>query len=380
MRSRPFLASILAVLAIAGGAASPARAQFPPSITAEVHLPPTPIPAMGHTYLTYELQVASYLPVDVDLVRVDAFLDDEAKPVLTLEGESLTSALLKPGGAAVPAGKLRAGAFDVVYMLIELPGGAAPKSLRHVVSIALGGQQAAVEARVSVGATRHLPVLGAPLRGGPWVMAHGLNNTSGHRQIILPLEGRPTVPQRYAIDYHKIDRDGQIFSGKRERREDHYAYGQEVLAVADAVVADTKDGIPENEVSDTKRAVPITLETVGGNYVILDLGNGTYGFYAHLQPGSLRVKKGDRVRKGQVIGLLGLSGNTPAPHLHFNLGDRPAGLANESLPYVFERFEVLGECPGGTQQWTWYQACSFSAPDKRERELPLAWKIVQFPD
>lgn len=151
LRRWPTMVSMLTVLLIAGGAAGPARAQFPPGITAEVRLPPTPIPAMGHAYLTYELQVASYLPVDVDLGRVDAFLDDETKPVQSLEGKSLTSALLKPGGAAVPAGKLRAGAFDLVYMLIELPAGAAPKSLRHVVSIAAGGRQASVEARVPVG-------------------------------------------------------------------------------------------------------------------------------------------------------------------------------------------------------------------------------------
>lgn len=59
--------------------------------------------------------------------------------------------------------------------------------------------------------------------------------------------------------------------------------------------------------------MPITLETVGGNHVILDLGAGRYACYAHLQPGSIRVKPGDRVRTGQVLGLVGNSGNSTEP-------------------------------------------------------------------
>ena len=65
--------------------------------------------------------------------------------------------------------------------------------------------------------------------------------------------------------------------------------------------------------------VPITLETVGGNNVIMEIGDGLYAFYAHLQPGSLRVKVGDKVRRGQVLGLLGNSGNSSEPHLHFHI-------------------------------------------------------------
>jgi murein DD-endopeptidase MepM/ murein hydrolase activator NlpD len=67
---------------------------------------------------------------------------------------------------------------------------------------------------------------------------------------------------------------------------------------------------------------------------VLDLGGGTYAFYAHLQPGSLRVKNGDRVTRGRVLGLLGNSGNSTEPHLHFHVSDGMSPLGSEGLPYT----------------------------------------------
>jgi murein DD-endopeptidase MepM/ murein hydrolase activator NlpD len=114
-----------------------------------------------------------------------------------------------------------------------------------------------------------------------------------------------------------------------------------VLAVADGVIVSIKDGIAENTPLSPTRAVPLTLDTFGGNNVILALGNGRFGYYGHLQPGSLRVKPGDRVRRGQVLGLLGNTGNSDAPHLHFHISDG-VSLESEGLPYVFDSFEVVG--------------------------------------
>ena len=102
-----------------------------------------------------------------------------------------------------------------------------------------------------------------------------------------------------------------------------------------------KDGIPENVPLAAERAVPITLETIGGNYVMQAVGNRQVAYYAHLQPGSIRVKPGDRVRRGQSLGLLGNSGNSDLPHLHFHISD-DSSLASEGLPYVFDSFETLG--------------------------------------
>src|SRR5262249_44580608 len=139
------------------------------------------------------------------------------------------------------------------------------------------------------------------------------------------------------------------------------------------VVVAIKDGIPQNIPGATSRAVPITLETVAGNHVILDLGQGRYAFYAHLQPGSLRVKVGDQVRRGQVLGLVGNSGNSTEPHLHFHISDANSPLGSEGLPYVFESFEQQG------QGWGWKAASKDAAVEKRLREIPLQNAVVRFP-
>lgn len=112
------------------------------------------------------------------------------------------------------------------------------------------------------------------------------------------------------------------------------------IAVANATVVDVNDGIPENDPTSNNKAVPITLETAPGDYIILDLGSGRFAFYAHLQPKGIRVKVGDKVRRGQVLALLGNSGNSDAPHLHFHVTDGNSPLGAEDLPYVIESFEM----------------------------------------
>ena len=79
-----------------------------------------------------------------------------------------------------------------------------------------------------------------------------------------------------------------------------------------------------------------------GNYVVVDIGEGRFAFYAHMQPGSLRVKPGDKVTTGQVLGLLGNSGNTDAPHLHFHVMDGASPLLSDGLPYAFTSFTGEG--------------------------------------
>jgi len=82
----------------------------------------------------------------------------------------------------------------------------------------------------------------------------------------------------------------------------------------------------------------------------MDLGRGNYCMYAHLQPGSLKVKAGDRVKRGQVLGLLGNSGNPTEPHLHFQVMDGPSPLGAEGLPYLIDSFELLSGQNAGKKE------------------------------
>src|SRR5262245_48136760 len=218
-------------------------------------------------------------------------------------------------------------------------------------------------ARVAVG--QKPVVISPPLRGGEWLAGNGPSNTSGHRRALIPVAGQAHIAQRFAIDWVRLREEGRTFTGDPKDNKNYRCYGAEALAVADAVVAAVKDGIPENVPGPTSRAVPITLETVGGNHVILDLGQGHYALYAHLQPGSLRVKVGDKVRRGQALGLVGNSGNSTEPHLHFHITDGSAGLESEGLPYLLESFEV--QKPPNT--W-----------EPRQNQLPLQNERVRFPE
>jgi Peptidase family M23 len=133
---------------------------------------------------------------------------------------------------------------------------------------------------------------------------------------------------------------------QQEVKRQLYSYGSEVLAVADARFSDLKDSFPDNIGLTERKSRAITLDNIVGNYVILDLGHGRFALYAHLQPGSLRVKVGDKVKTGQVLALVGNSGNSDAPHLHFQGTDANSPMGSEGVPYEFEIFTHLGVIDG----------------------------------
>jgi murein DD-endopeptidase MepM/ murein hydrolase activator NlpD len=100
--------------------------------------------------------------------------------------------------------------------------------------------------------------------------------------------------------------------------------------------------LPDQQPGQLPDPASLTLETVDGNHVVQALGDGRYAFYAHLQRGSVTVRPGQRIRRGQVIGRLGNSGNTSAPHLHLHVMDGRSVLGSDGLPFVFDRMDVTG--------------------------------------
>jgi len=211
-------------------------------------------------------------------------------------------------------------------------------------------------------------VIGAPLRGGDWRCGNGPAYNTNH-QFLTIRGGNVRIAQRFGCDFQKVDAEGNILPSPfpdEITNKMFYGYGAEVLAVGDGKIVFVKDGIPENvpqATGEIKPAVPLTRETNAGNWIAIDLGNNRYAFYAHLQPHSILVKVGDRVRKGQVIALLGNSGNAVGPHLHFHVGNeyRINGgdfNGNEGLPFVFDSFVV------GRQ--------------KHEMEIPINNTVMQF--
>ncbi len=140
-----------------------------------------------------------------------------------------------------------------------------------------------------------------------------------------------------------------------------------MLAVADGRVVAARDGLPDNIPGHGESfhpAVPITLETVAGNTITLDLGGGQFAYYMHLQPGSLRVMAGDRVRRGQEVARIGASGDAREPHLHFEVTTSSKLLAGEGVPYLIDRYRCKSASDGPTEL--------------RIHELPLNKSVVVF--
>ena len=359
-----------------------ARAQeirFPPPLELRVPKPPSVLSADGGQTLVYELHVTNFSPTPVALRRLEILGDADGRVLLTLADSALSRTLIRPGLALPPVGAPRAaigGGLRAVAFLWVPVTGQAPARLRHRLTVSQGSGDSATTQLVEgvvTNVSTDVAVTGPPLRGGPWLAANGPAELSGHRRALIPAGDAPTIAQRFAIDYVKLDSAMKTHAGDPARNENYYAHGQDALAVADGIVVLTKDSIPENVPGVTSRAVPITMETVGGNFVILDIGGGHFAFYAHLRPGSLRVKKGDRVTRGQVVGIVGNTGNSTEPHLHFHISDSPSPLGSEGIPYVHERFELVGRCR------FMFSGCATSVPQGRTREMPMGNLIVRFP-
>lgn len=182
------------------------------------------------------------------------------------------------------------------------------------------------------------PVEVAPPVAGRWT---ALNSPADK----TPSHGTHVYGQTYAIDIvaDPETREGEPPARPAFRwlwpffRRNHAfpAFGAPLLAVADATVVRASDGQRDHLSRNSLPALGYLMLIEGnvrsfagvrrivGNHVILDLGDGTYAVYAHVQRGSLRVKAGETVRVGQLLGRVGNSGNTTEPHLHFHLMDSP---------------------------------------------------------
>ena len=204
-----------------------------------------------------------------------------------------------------------------------------------------------------------------------------------HRLFLSTLDGATSNTQRFASDWMLLASDGRLATGDPQENGSWLSYGVPVLAVADAVVADVADGIPENVPLADERAVPNKRETMTGNYVVLRLGDDRFAFYGHLEPGSLCVRVGDPVRVGQELGRIGNSGNSDAPHLHFHVSDGPDPLSGEGVPFAFTSFAVLDVLDVASWERMLEEAAPWEEPadlqpDLRTNEMPVGELIVEF--
>lgn len=165
-----------------------------------------------------------------------------------------------------------------------------------------------------------------------------------------PSHGTHGYGQTYAIDVLAEPAEGgrpgfRALWPMVRRNKDFPAFGEPLFAVADATVVHTenrqRDHLSRNSLPAVLYLMLVegSLRDIGGvrkilgNHVVLDLGNGVFAAYAHLQRGSVTVRPGDRVRAGRQIARCGNSGNSTEPHLHFQLMDGPDADTAVGIPF-----------------------------------------------
>jgi Peptidase family M23 len=366
------------------------RAQVPENMTPLLlAVQDAPVPFMGsdgQIHLVYELGMTNFSSAEIAVEKVEVVGDGS---VLQTLDTAAVAGRLQPGGLREPVGTLARSTHALLFLNVSLaPGSKIPSELSHRVALRVSaappGHQ---ELSESGGATtvdkRSVALIGPPLHGERYIAADSCCDAIRHTRAALPVNGRVWVAQRYAVDWEQMDTSGHIYTGPREKLESYAIFGQPVLAVANAVVVSVIDGQPEQ----TPGSYPtnIALDAADGNFIILDLGEKRYALYAHLQPGSIKVHRGDRVRLGQVLGLVGDTGNSIVPHLHFQVTDGPSSLSSNGFPYEIRDFEMIGKSDGtaafdqAESNGTPLPITPFSPPRAVKEAMPLDQMIISFP-
>ena len=317
------------------------RAPIVQAVDLSVPVKPVSFDQGGSRQLVYELHITNFQQVDVTLTSVRV-----KTPIGTIadyRGAELHKRLVRPGLRSDHATPniIGPGMRAVLNLWITLPTWFVP-SIIHEVGLEIQRPAGPVEVAFAGGASEVQPpdpvVIGPPLRGGPWVAIYDPLLKGGHRTAIYTVGDRARIPGRFAIDFITLPAFGALARDPAARPADGNGFGTEVLAVADGIIAaavdDTSDRTPQ----------PVPPESASGNYVALDVGGGRFAFYEHLQQGSVTVKPGQRVSRGDVLAKLGSSGSTSiGPHLHFHVADANSLLGAEGVPFVFDLFTALGE-------------------------------------
>jgi len=362
---------------------------------------PVPVASTDGVNIAYELELKT--PDGMALVPEKLEVIDMAtgKTIYSPDVEVLKKTFQKASNPLPTAAEMMNGTLKVpvsrISIWFKVSPDAVPDKLVHRLTLnrSAGGLPPlnVTGGEVTVRKDLQPVVIGSPVRGPGWVAMETTEPTTHHFLMPVTINGVTTVDQRYAQDWFYIDPvTGQVANGSVNVTRNYLGYGKELLAVADGTVVDIRDNMPDNGIY---KVPPFSFATGPGNNVIIDIGNNKYACYVHTIPGSIRVKKGDTVKEGQVIALLGNSGQSDIPHLHFEVvTGKPAIIGSEGYPFVFRSFDLIAKfnqtlldqrsaSPDYTSEKYWSEFGDFiqfnSQPVPQQNKLQENWAIVRFP-
>lgn len=173
---------------------------------------------------------------------------------------------------------------------------------------------------------KHLTQLSLPFKG-QWLVFWGGDTRELNHHHDVP-------NQRFALDLVGVGADGKTRQGDGSRNEDFYAFGRDVLAPADGTVIEVIEGVRDNTPGSMNPYSAV------GNCVAIQHREGEVSVLAHLKRGSTVVKAGDDVKRGQMLGQCGNSGNSSEPHIHYHLQTSPVLQDGLGIKCVFQKVVV----------------------------------------
>src|SRR5215207_4834727 len=383
------LGSVIALAAPTREVAGQTTPVGPPGVTAQttallvtaIHDPLRVTGSDGMVHLEYDLVLTNVFTTPVTITAIDVLIP-EGDSLLRLEGDAL-QAKTRPLIGSTPTDVVPQSGAVTAMLDVVVPPDQIPGRLTHhityelapdVPALAVIGSRGINGPNLTVDPFAPL-VITPPLRGAGWMNANGCCAASAHRSAILAVNGARLVKfETFAIDWIRLE-GPRFYAGDGTRNEDYFGFGTEVLAAGDGTVAFVRDGVPEETPFEPPKSLRQPLD-YGGNEVVLELEPGVYAFFAHLQPGSIRVQIGETVTKGQVLGLLGNTGNSTGPHLHFQLADGPDVLTATSLPFVIDAWTLAGTVsPEGSRT----EIQVVGPPEPQIDTFPLEMSVADFP-
>jgi len=340
---------------------------FPLQLEMRVPFGPTAFPNEPNLFLIYELYLTNFSASPIRLQRMELLNGNRKSnsPIVSFDSLELRSMVKILGNNNSKDGlTIEAGKSAVLYIAAKTNKGVVfPDSIIHRI---ITSDDSLNGAAVSTHTTK-IKTLKAPVTGSDWIAADGPGNgiDNHHRRGNIILGGRAINSRRFAIDWKKV-KDSLSFSGDPANVQSYFCYGEKIFAVGDGTVITATDGLPDNIPGHGKAfhpAVPLTFEKLPGNHIVIDLGDGQYAHYMHMNSGSLKVKKGDHVTKGQLLGNIGNSGDAREPHLHFEVTTSAQLLLGEGIPYVIDSYR-LGYQDG--------------FDEVRNKQLPKEKEIIEF--
>jgi hypothetical protein len=368
-------------------------------LTATTLTPPSPVTGTdGRTHLAYELVLTNLSATNVRLDELQVLDAGSRQVLLSLAGTQLLANANLVGGPAGDEGvtdpdatglSIPSSTTAIVWLDVAIAGPPPARLAHRVVSTILppNGPPISVDAPAAEIAVNPAAavVLGPPLQGGEWYASDGCcADESHHRRGLAPINGQMLVAQRYAIDWYLLDDQHRTWVGDPSKITSYLSYDKPAIAAADGVVVDTLDGLPDTTSLPEPPPIPPISETVG-NHVTLMIAPDVYLLYAHFKPGTVAVQRGQQVKRGDVLGHVGSSGNSSTPHLHFQVMTTGTFFPTDSPPFAFDCFELTGQITEriwddniGLQPTNVLPYVPATDPGRRTDQMPLDRNVVRF--